>query len=391
MKKISLLLSAFGLIISNVSLAQTANTFTATNASISDTLFSGGVIKAQCIHANDTIRANDDIIALQNVNVAGNINLAGSLIFEPINAVGFKYLPANTINNPFPVISFGKASSQILPVPPICPIPGNYNNAWILTNGGFMSHYSSGLINGGLKFYVAPWNGFGHIEVEGTNAAGADQNALSINYFCGRETQINLNSSLPNEGGWVKIGNNVNMRKHVEIGDPVYGITNAPNNDALSIFANDGRGLVLKTNNTAMKLLTVENTNLTKSPFTVYADGKTIIGLQEVVGIHAGALLQVAGKAACQSFYVLKTTTWQDRVFNEDYELMDLASVKKYIIKNKHLPGIPSEKEVLEEGYDVNEMDAKLMEKIENLYLYIIKQQEEIETLKKALKKTNDN
>jgi hypothetical protein len=119
--------------------------------------------------------------------------------------------------------------------------------------------------------------------------------------------------------------------------------------------------------------------------FKVYANGRTYIGGQKVGGVHAGAMLQVAGEITCKSLYVLKPAVWQDRVFSDEYRQMELSDVEEFIRQNKHLPGVQSESEVMENGYDVNEVDAALLEKIENLYLYIIRQQKDIEELKKKL------
>lgn len=76
---------------------------------------------------------------------------------------------------------------------------------------------------------------------------------------------------------------------------------------------------------------------------------------------------------------------WSDFVFNDDYPLWPLSEVEKYIKANKHLPGIPSASEVEKEGIDLAAMDAKLLEKIEELTLHLINQQKEIENLKKMV------
>lgn len=81
---------------------------------------------------------------------------------------------------------------------------------------------------------------------------------------------------------------------------------------------------------------------------------------------------------------------WYDHVFNDDYALMELADLEDYIKTNKHLPGIPSENQINKEGFNLAEMDGLLLKKIEELTLYIIQQQKEIESLKTAIrKKTN--
>lgn len=72
-----------------------------------------------------------------------------------------------------------------------------------------------------------------------------------------------------------------------------------------------------------------------------------------------------------------------DYVFEKDYNLMPLSQLSEYIQTNKHLPNIPSAKEVeAEKNLDVAEMQLKMMEKIEELTLYILQQQKEIEALK---------
>ena len=76
---------------------------------------------------------------------------------------------------------------------------------------------------------------------------------------------------------------------------------------------------------------------------------------------------------------------WSDKVFEKDYPLLSLNEVANFIGIYKHLPNIPSAKEVVEQGISVNEMVSKLLEKVEELTLYTIQQQAEIDNLKKAL------
>lgn len=66
----------------------------------------------------------------------------------------------------------------------------------------------------------------------------------------------------------------------------------------------------------------------------------------------------------------VEASIWSDYVFNDDYTLPGLNEVEKYIAENKHLPDIPSEADVKEEGINLGEMDALLLKKIEELTLY---------------------
>lgn len=90
---------------------------------------------------------------------------------------------------------------------------------------------------------------------------------------------------------------------------------------------------------------------------------------------------------------VKTTTEWADYVFADDYKLMTLSEVEKFTKENKHLPNVPSASEIVNGGLDVAKMDAKLLEKVEELTLYIIeqnkineKQAKEIDELKAMVK-----
>ncbi|MBX7152052.1 hypothetical protein K1X84_10455 [bacterium] len=98
--------------------------------------------------------------------------------------------------------------------------------------------------------------------------------------------------------------------------------------------------------------------------------------------------LSVNGKIKAHELYLI-TTGWSDFVFQKDYKLRSLKEVEEHIKDKGHLPDIPSEKEVTENGVAVVDMQAKLLQKIEELTLYVIQQQKEIEALKKAMSVNN--
>lgn len=70
--------------------------------------------------------------------------------------------------------------------------------------------------------------------------------------------------------------------------------------------------------------------------------------------------------------------SWADFVFKPDYSLKPIIELKQYIQNNRHLPGVPSEDAVKENGYSQHEMNKVLLQKIEELTLYIIQQDEKI-------------
>jgi len=77
---------------------------------------------------------------------------------------------------------------------------------------------------------------------------------------------------------------------------------------------------------------------------------------------------------------------WPDYVFNKEYNLPTLAEVEKHINEKGHLENIPSEEEVVKNGINLGEMNARLLQKIEELTLYSIEQAKEIKVLKEENK-----
>lgn len=78
-----------------------------------------------------------------------------------------------------------------------------------------------------------------------------------------------------------------------------------------------------------------------------------------------------------------------DYVFNPEYKLRSLNELEEYIKFNKHLPDIPTEKDVRKTGLDLGQMNANLLKKVEELTLYIIELDKEVKELKSELEKNN--
>jgi hypothetical protein len=112
------------------------------------------------------------------------------------------------------------------------------------------------------------------------------------------------------------------------------------------------------------------------------------IGVNGRIGIGVdfpSVALDVSGTIRSKEVKI-EATGWADFVFDKDYELPSLNEVANYIQTNNTLPGIPSEKEVLENGIDLGDMQLKLLQKIEELTLYMIAQDKRIEALEKENK-----
>lgn len=116
------------------------------------------------------------------------------------------------------------------------------------------------------------------------------------------------------------------------------------------------------------------------------------ITLNGKVGINTenttnGFALAVDGGIISTEVYVMRVENWPDYVFNKDYELMSLSDLKLFIETHHHLPNLPSEEEIQENGYEISEMQSLLLQKIEELTLHILKQEERISQLENELNK----
>jgi hypothetical protein len=97
-----------------------------------------------------------------------------------------------------------------------------------------------------------------------------------------------------------------------------------------------------------------------------------------------GYLLTVGGKVICTELKV-QAMPFPDYVFDKSYRLSPLAEVEQHINEFKRLPGMPGACEIEDKGMDVGSMQTKLVEKIEELTLYVIEQQKQIDALKKQV------
>lgn len=93
------------------------------------------------------------------------------------------------------------------------------------------------------------------------------------------------------------------------------------------------------------------------------------------------SMLAVNGKITAKEVEVT-LTGFPDFVFQDDFKLLPLAEVEQFIKTHKHLPDVPDEKTVIENGLNLGEMDALLLQKVEELTLYVIELQKEIDSLK---------
>jgi hypothetical protein len=98
----------------------------------------------------------------------------------------------------------------------------------------------------------------------------------------------------------------------------------------------------------------------------------------------AGYSLSVNGKVACEEILIDDSGFWPDYVFAENYDLMSIDEFENSVNANKHLPGMPSAKDIEEKGgHHIGEIQRKTLEKVEELSLYIIELNNRMKTLEK--------
>jgi hypothetical protein len=110
------------------------------------------------------------------------------------------------------------------------------------------------------------------------------------------------------------------------------------------------------------------------------------IGIGTVNFTDGADTYRLSVKGAIRAERVRVYTNWADYVFEGNYKLPTLKQVEEHINEKGHLINIPSAKEVEEKGIDLGEMNKLLLEKIEELTLYMIEMDKEIQNLKSNLK-----
>ncbi|MES2774148.1 MAG: hypothetical protein V4722_08185 [Bacteroidota bacterium] len=158
-----------------------------------------------------------------------------------------------------------------------------------------------------------------------------------------------------------------------------------------SLFPTD-TSLVLWSNNNTNNYLVLQPSwgNIGVGTYTPNAkfhlNGAMLVGSNSA-RIAMGYAVSVDGRLICEESTVLNSTSWPDYVFDDSYQLMPLEDLKKKIRADKHLPNIPSAAVVEKEGIHLGEMSKKMMEKIEELTLYIIELNSKNATMAERLEK----
>jgi hypothetical protein len=120
-----------------------------------------------------------------------------------------------------------------------------------------------------------------------------------------------------------------------------------------------------------------------------FPDGIIVGSPTVTIPVGSTYKMAVSGGIITEKIRVATTgsTFWADFVFDKNYKLRTLSEVAQYIKLNKHLPDVPSTADVMQQGIDLANTQAILLQKIEELTLYVIEQDKKINLLNKKVRK----
>ncbi len=206
------------------------------------------------------------------------------------------------------------------------------------------------------------------------------------------QTYLKLTASTSNTGAssnkiqFVTYGNEVKMsvlgNGNVGIGTTIpssilelYSATNQDTKLEITQLGQRSYALGMDSANDDFKI--TDKTGSTDRLIIKAGTGNIGIGTTDTFGYK----LAVNGTIGAKEVIVETTSLWPDYVFGEEYKLPSLNEVEAFAKTNKHLPNVPNQQEVKENGVNVGEMNVILLKKIEELTLYIIEQQKQINSL----------
>jgi hypothetical protein len=245
------------------------------------------------------------------------------------------------------------------------------NGAASGTNFGVYSVAKSAAVNYAGRY-------FGRMEIDGHSGSsdGADYTATVLKVDVNHNAQVDTRAvdavSKPVDGygyGVYGTGGYVGVFGSAQAG--------AYNNFAYGVYGN-------ATGTAGVRIGVYGNASGGETNWAGYFNGHTYISSDLRIATTtqaAGFALSVNGKIACEEVLVQDLNNWPDYVFDDGYRLRSLAEVESVIQRDRHLPGMPSASEIEESGLSLGEMQKKLLEKVEELTLYAIRQEKTIEKM----------
>ncbi len=272
-------------------------------------------------------------------------------------------------------------------------------NGNVATYGAFISKFS----NAGFQFQDRSANGYGgwnwYADAGKANLYryGSNVNMLTVD----ATGNVGIGTNNPTTAGLVvnKIVGNTNAifggnstGVSVQSSYPGIGFNTYYNAGSIMI-GNGGAGYIGADPSNGRIIIASTNVNSIAGQYnglfekmSITNDGTVSLGSgnlgAENNSLGAGYKLKVFGKIISEEVRVQLKSAWPDYVFENTYKKLSLEELEKYVNENKHLPNIPSAAEVEKDGQHLGEIQRKMLEKIEELSLYVIELKKEIDLLK---------
>jgi hypothetical protein len=246
----------------------------------------------------------------------------------------------------------------------------NLNQLYIDASSGLVLNYAGGNVGIGVqnpdfKLHIKDGNGGEQLKFQrGTGVATITQDNNSSQLYINAYSGLVLNYN----GGNVGIG----------VQNPDYRLQIKDGNGGQQLKFQRGTGTATITQDNNVSDLYIDAVS---GLFLNYSGGNVGIGTS-----NADEKLTVKGKIHTSEVRVdLQPNVAPDYVFENDYNLTPLSEVEKYIKANKHLPEVPSAKEMEANGMNLKEMNLILLKKVEELTLHLIELKKENESLRKRV------
>lgn len=257
---------------------------------------------------------------------------------------------------------------------------GPYGNGLLIKNSS-TGHRSFNIVDASnnVQFYVGDGRIYsgGDIQSVGKFVMGSDLAAIPIS---------NAESMISTYHGLLLVGQRAGAFNAgiASIGDPA--------NVAVPVQDPSKLGFLVRgASSQTADLFQVQNSTQTKL-VNVSASGNVGIGTTDNASWQLATSpykLAVGGNIISEEMVVKQQVNWPDYIFKKNYPLMPLSELKSYIDKNQHLPEIPSAAQIEKDGLNLGEMNKVLVKKVEELTLYMIEKDQQVEAFKNELQSQN--
>ncbi len=331
------------------------------------------------IRSRDTITADDDIVAGDNIIAGDNITAGGTIVATSTIQGGAFFSTGNMLLGGTATVAGDlQTNSEMVINDPAATLHlknGATDKGFVQVSGDNLrvGTYSTNTTG---KFVIRTGGG-DHFTVDsdGNTAVGIDPFNLDAKFAVFGRTR-----AIANGGDALETTGKLVVNENLE------AIKIKGDNPAINFFEGaTQRGYLWMVDNDMNLGTSISNGKMFLNSSQINMQtAQVTIGTS--IATPGSYKLGVGGRIICEEVKVkLQSAGWPDYVFAKDYKLQSLEEVENFIKTNNHLPKIPSAQVIEKEGLEVGDMQRRMMEKIEELTLYIIEQNKRIIALENSL------